>query len=226
MACHDAAMASDDAADELYGVPLSQFVAERKRLGLGKAKKPNLSAWAVNQLHRRAPDEMKALFAAGAKLRKGDFAATAEQRAVLGALRTRAAAILKEDGHAASETTLHRVHQTLQALSAHGTWAPDEPGQLTDDRDPPGFDALAGIPPSAIRAPAREAAAPPVDKKRERELEKLEAARDAARADADARAADVDQLRDALEQAETALAEARREAAEAEEALERARRRE
>jgi hypothetical protein len=226
---------ADDAADALYGAPLAEFIAERKRLGLAKAKKPALSAWVVNQLHRRAPEEMADLFAAGEQLRGGDFSASALQRAALHALRNLAAEILKEDGHSANEGTLLRVQKTLQALSALGTWEPDRPGQLVADRDPPGFDALAGLTPADIKpvlsrvegpAPPRGPAPPtPDDERRNAEIERLEAAAAAARADVEARAADVAQLRDALEQAETALSEARRDATDAETAVERARRR-
>ena len=223
-------------ADILYGAPLSQFTAERTRLAkeghkeLAKAKKPTMSAWVVNQLHRQAEDEMKALFAAGARLRKGDFAAGADQKKALAALKARAADILRSDGHAAAEGTLLRVQQTLQALSALG-WEPDEPGQLTTDRDPPGFDALADLEPGAVRPARREEPARPDPEERRRaaereaELKKLEKAATAARADADARAEEVANLKLALEQAETALAQARAEAHEAEREYEKAKRR-
>ena len=149
----------DDAAEVLYGAPLSQFVEERKRLAgerkaagdkagaaaIGKLPRPAMSAWVVNQLWRQAKGDMDALFAAGAKLRSGDFGATAAQREALGTLRKQAAEVLKSDGHAASEGTLLRVQTTLQALSAIGGWEPDEPGRLTADRDPPGFEVLGGV---------------------------------------------------------------------------------
>jgi colicin import membrane protein len=45
---------------------------------------------------------------------------------------------------------------TLQALSAIGSYAPDAPGRLVADRDPPGFEVLAG---AAVPA-AGHAAAP------------------------------------------------------------------
>jgi hypothetical protein len=152
-------LTTDDAAEALYGAPLKQFVEERKRLAadlkaagdraaaaaVAKLPRPGMSAWVVNQLWREARAEMDALFAAGAKLRGGDFGAGAAQRAALQALRKQAAEVLKRDGHAASEGTLLRVQTTLQALSAIGGFAPDAPGRLVEDRDPPGFEVLGGV---------------------------------------------------------------------------------
>lgn len=152
-------MNSDEAAEALYAAPLKQFVEERKRLAaelrtagdkagaaaVAKLPRPGMSAWVVNQLWRQAQGEMGALFAAGAKLRSGDFGAGAPQRAALQRLRAKAAEILKSDGHAASEGTLHRVQTTLQALSAIGGFEPDAPGRLVEDRDPPGFEVLGGV---------------------------------------------------------------------------------
>ena len=231
-----------DPADELYAAPLSAFTAERKRLAAARKaagdpegareitgrKKPTMSAWVVNQLYRRAREDIDALFAAGAKMRKGDLAATGAQRAALARLRGRAAGILEEDGHAASESTLARVQQTLHALSATGSFEPDRPGQLVADRDPPGFDVLAGATLTVAARPAA-APAPEVDRAAERahaqELKKLEKAAERAHATAEARVAEVARLRDQLAEAETAADEARRAAADADRALERGRRR-
>lgn len=152
-------MTVDDAADALYGAPLKQFVEERKRLAadlkaagdkaaaaaVAKLAKPGMSAWVVNQLWREARGEMQNLFDAGAKLKSGDFGAGAAQRASLLALRNKAVEVLKSDGHAPNDGTLLRVQKTLQALSAIGGFAPDEPGRLVEDRDPPGFEVLGGV---------------------------------------------------------------------------------
>ena len=152
-------MTPDDAAEALYGGPLKQFVEERKRIAadlkaagdkaaaaeVAKLAKPSVSAWVVNQLWREARGEMDTLFAAGAKLRGGDFGAGAAQRASLLALRNKAVEVLKSDGHTPSDGVLLRVQKTLQALSAIGGFAPDEPGRLAEDRDPPGFEVLGGV---------------------------------------------------------------------------------
>src|SRR5205085_6434228 len=62
-------------------------------------------------------------------------------RDALAKLRSRAAAMLSDAGHPATESTLRRVTQTLSAIAASATWEPDAPGTLSADRDPPGFDA-------------------------------------------------------------------------------------
>jgi hypothetical protein len=162
----------DEAADELYGVALSAFTAERKRLAdalkaagskasagvVAKLAKPSMSAWVVNRLWREDRKDMDALMDAGARVRDGDRDGMDDQRAALARLRSRAAKVLEGDGHAASPATIQRVSTTLQALSAIGTWDPDEPGRLVADRDPPGFDVMMG---AAIEAMAPRLAKPP-----------------------------------------------------------------
>jgi hypothetical protein len=149
----------EDAVDELFRAPHANFVAERKRLAaelkaagdktgattLGKLGRPPISAWSVNQLWRKAPAEFEVLFETAQRIRAGDLGATAAHRDALAALRSRAATILADAGNAANEATLRRVVTTLSALAARGGFAPDLPGALSDDRDPPGFEA-AGIP--------------------------------------------------------------------------------
>jgi hypothetical protein len=158
----------DEAAEALYGVPLSAFTAERKRLAdqlkaagskasaatVGKLAKPSMSAWAVNILWREDRKDMDALLEAGARVRDGDRGGMDDQRTALARLRTRAAKVLEGDSHAASPATIQRVATTLQALSALGTWEPDAPGRLVADRDPPGFDVMMG---AAIEALAPRA---------------------------------------------------------------------
>src|SRR5207249_1967222 len=136
-------------------------------------------------------------------------------RAALSRLRARAAEILKEDGHAASDSTLARVQQTLHALSAIGSFDPDPPGQLVTDRDPPGFDVLAGATltaPEPRRTEKEESAA---EKAHAAEIRKLEKAAERATLAAAEAAAEVARLREALAAAETAAEEARHAAAEA-----------
>ncbi len=152
-------MAYDDALQELYQVPLAQFVAERKRLAgelkasgdaagarqLLERKRPTLSAWAVDQLYWHARDAFDEMLATAEQLRRGHLKASGDHRDAIAKLRQRAAAILEDAGHAATEATLRRVTTTLAALSATGGFDPDLPGTLAADRDPPGFEAV-GIP--------------------------------------------------------------------------------
>jgi hypothetical protein len=151
-------VAYEEALQELYQAPLTQFVAERKRLAgdlkasgdaagakrLADRKRPTVSAWVVNQLYWHARDALDELLATAEQLRKGHLKASAAHREALAKLRKRAAAILEDAGHAATEATLRRVTTTLSALAASGGFDPDPPGTLAADRDPPGFEA-AGI---------------------------------------------------------------------------------
>jgi hypothetical protein len=177
----------DEAVAELFRGPHATFVAERKRLAaelkaagdkpgaatLGKLGRPPLSAWAVNQLWWQARADFDALLETAKKMRGGDLGATSSHREALNTLRARAAKMLTDAGNAANEATLRRVATTLSAIAAHGGFGPEAAGALTDDRDPPGFDALGAVPapvvalPSAPAAPREERAAP-VDESAER----------------------------------------------------------
>ena len=156
----------DEALATLYRAPLGDFVSERKRLAkdlkasgdsegarrLGQRSRPNISAWTVNQLYWQARPEFDAMVASAAPLRAGGLAGGAEHREALNVLRARASKILEQAGHAASDATLRRVMTTLSALAASGSFAPDAPGTLSADRDPPGFEAV-GIGDAETRAP-------------------------------------------------------------------------
>jgi hypothetical protein len=158
----------------LYQAAHGEFVAERKRLAaelkaagdrdgaktLAKLGRPPISAWAVNQLYWHAREAFDRLMATAAQLREGDLSASAAHREALAKLRQRAAAILTEAGHNASEGTLRRTTLTLSALAALGTFAPDPAGALSDDRDPPGFEA-AGFVATAERPAPMLSVAPP-----------------------------------------------------------------
>ena len=167
----------DPAAEELYGAPLSQFTAERKRLAdalradgdrslatrVAALARPTMAAWVVNQLWRRARGEINELMAAGQKMKRGEPGAWQEQRASLARLTAEASEVLRADKHAASPATLRRVTSTLQALSAVGSFAPDAAGRLVADRDPPGFEVLGdedGTPAAAVAAAATPASTP------------------------------------------------------------------
>ena len=149
-------MRYEDAVEALFRVPLEQFVTERKRLAgelktagdkdgaarLAKLARPPISAWVVDQLWWRARRAFDALFETAARVRRGDFGANAAHRDAIANLRAQAAQILSATHHGASEATLRRVTQTLTALAAAGGWAPDTPGALSADRDPPGFEVI------------------------------------------------------------------------------------
>ncbi len=162
----------DEAVAELFRGPHATFVAERKRLAgelkaagdkagaatFAKLGRPPISAWAVNQLWWQARAEFDAFLETARRMREGDLSATPAHRESIQALRTRAGALLTEAGNAANEATLRRVATTLSAIAAHGGFAPDLPGALSDDRDPPGFEA-AGIPATVVAPPLKPAPA-------------------------------------------------------------------
>jgi hypothetical protein len=163
----------EDALRTLYQATPDAFVAERKRLALelksggdkegagrlAKLPRPTASVWAVNQLWWQERTAFEELFESAQQVRAGDLKALPTHRQVLSKLRARAAAALTKAGHAATEPILRRVTTTLSALAAAGDFAPDQPGTLSADRDPLGFDestALALASPPA-RTPKSEA---------------------------------------------------------------------
>lgn len=200
-----------EGVERLYGLSLDEFVRERDALARELRKtgrrdeadevkalpKPSLPTWAVNQLARECPEEMRRLLAAAERLRsaqvagQGDFAtaARAEQDAVRVLVRA-AADVLREAGRPATDATLSRVGQTLHAAVADEDARADlERGTVRRELEPAGFGVFAGALPArpAKRAPDRARPAPePRERDRKREERKrLEA--DVKRARAEAR---------------------------------------
>jgi hypothetical protein len=218
-----------DEVDPLYELPLEEFTAARnelaKRLGdasIKQLKKPTVPAWAVNLLARRREVDVRRLLRAGEQLEQaqkdavggGDqkpFERAREaERDALRRLRSEAAAVLEAAGHPATDATLERVARTLRAGSATEQGrALLRDGRLSEELEPQGFGALAGVKPAGPRAKTEK----PPDRRRVR---KAREEADAARREADAAAADV---RDA----ERELDRLRRNAARAAEKAERLR---
>lgn len=189
-------MTLDDALDELYGAPLEDFVAERARLAkklggdeakeLAKARKPNVAAWALNQLARRERRDVDLLLDSGHRLRqaqagvlRGAEKATFEdaRRKETDALKrlTKAAErLLRDQRGAASAAVLQQINEGLRAAAvtedARELLAR---GRFTEPPKASGFDAFAGI---DVPARSRRAAAPPPKKKRSNADERREAA--------------------------------------------------
>ena len=218
----------DAAVEALYRGPLEVFVAERKRLAqelkvggdkegaarLAKLGRPSISAWAVNQLFWRERETFDRLLATAARLKKGEHAAGTEHRRTLSALRARATVRLEGAGHAAPESTLRRVTMTLSAIAASGSFEPDPPGALTGDRDPPGFEAIAGgFETGASSAPQAKRERQRAAEERRRleeeqarnraERERLESSLRAARTELSTQERDVERLRHELSVAES-----------------------
>jgi hypothetical protein len=216
------------AAEALYGAPVSAFVAERKRLAadakaagdkvaaaaIAKLAKPSVSAWVVNALLREGA--LGPLFAAAKRVREGELAASADQRAAMTQLRARAGQLLSSDDHAVTPAVIQRITTTLQAIAAIGTFAPDAPGRLIADRDPPGFEAMAGVTmapgPVLVSVPVQAPGAPmepPKPAQAQLDRTRLERAAAAARQVLADRHADLRRLRDELGQAESAASRLR-----------------
>jgi hypothetical protein len=223
-----------DEIDELFKLPLAEFIGTRNALAArlkksGQANdanlvktlaKPAVSAWTVNQLywhHRAAFDK---LLTAGQRLRgqvKDVRAALDARREALLHLSDLATSVLRDAGHNPSQDTIHRVTTTLEALSALS----DGPtlGRLTQDVDPPGFETLTSFSLSAgALKPAKEPSkvtalqAAREEETRQAKIAAAKASLQAAKkslADANAEAKRADkQLREADEQFRTAKTEA------------------
>jgi hypothetical protein len=165
---------SDSEIDALFRLPLNEFTAARNALAAklkkaGRADdsaqvkglpKPPVSAWAVNQLYWKHRDLFERLLAAGDRLRSaqasqlrgkgGELREPLEARRVaLSELSQDAGALLREAGHTPSPDLMRRITTTLEALATYGSQqATPAAGRLTDDIDPPGFEALASLVPS------------------------------------------------------------------------------
>ena len=130
--------------DELYGLPLDRFVAERGALAkalraqkrrdeaatVAALRKPSVAAWAVNQLVRSQGAGVQELFDAGDALRdaqtqllagSGDGralrAAGERERAAVDELVAAARGLLSSDGHELSGVVVERVDETLHAAA-------------------------------------------------------------------------------------------------------------
>ena len=82
------------------------------------------------------------------------------RREAVTALSKIAEGLLLGGDYGATRDMLRRVTTTLEALSSYGS-LPNAPsaGRLTDDVEPPGFEAMVGIPSGGKKTPAREPAA-------------------------------------------------------------------
>ena len=231
------------AADELFRLPLSDFTAARNALAARLKKeghaeqsqevkqlsKPPVSAWAANQLYWKHRKSFDRLMSAGEEFRKAQAAQLAgksadmrasldARREALGELTKLAAAILRESGHPASPDVMRRIMTTLEALATYGDHSGAPPaGRLTDDVDPPGFEALAALVPDATHhgsSAAKGHAAPRVipftKPKPQRAARKSADDREDARRVEQERREKQAEARKALREAERALADARR----------------
>ncbi|HET7705404.1 MAG TPA: hypothetical protein VFM36_04915, partial [Thermoanaerobaculia bacterium] len=219
----------DKEIDALFRLPLAEFTSarnalaarfkkEKRPIDAERAKaipKPPAPAWAVNQLYWENPKAIDKLVAIARRVRQAQTgkiknvdvrALLDEKKQMTVELMERAAAILREAGHATSPDVMRRVSATLESLAVWGdTEGAPAAGRLTADLEAPGFDALA-----AVMGGAKIDAA---------NVLPFRAARKPVEDPAAARA----RAREAVLAAEKVLREARREAAAAEAALTKAR---
>ncbi|MGH9871883.1 MAG: hypothetical protein ACRD9S_05375 [Pyrinomonadaceae bacterium] len=173
----------DDDIDALFRLSLAEFTSARNTLAARLKQsghndeaervrllaKPSISAWTVNQLywmHREAFDQ---LIATGKRFRPGQASRLAgkvadmrdsldARRGALSHLSDLATALLGDAAHNPTPDTMRRVTTTLEALSTYAL-LPDgpTPGRLTQDLDPPSFEALSSLMSGAGRIePTRE----------------------------------------------------------------------
>jgi hypothetical protein len=174
----------DRAADELYGLPLAEFTPRRDELArdlrkTGKRdqadavkalRKPTAAAWALNQLARRRPKDVKQLLAAGRKLRKAQEAllkrrdrdalqaASAAEREIVDELARDATAVAAEAGTASTAALDERIRNTLHAAALDEEAAAElSSGRLVREREAAGmFGTAAGPAPAPTPAPAKQ----------------------------------------------------------------------
>ena len=188
----------DAALERLYAGPYESFTQARDDLAkqaraagnaelaaqLKKERRPPVTVWAVNQLARRRPDDVKELLRSGEELRqaqacavRGEGAgelrdATAEQRQLVSGLVKETLAFVREAGSNGSADQQDRIEGTLLAC-ANGPPALGEQltaGRLEKDLPRPLFgetaalEAFASAPP---QAPARGAPAHDKEEKKD-----------------------------------------------------------
>jgi len=185
--------------DNLYAAPPTDFTRARNDLaqrlkqagqveaaaGVKQLRKPTVPLWAVNQLARRHPDDVRALLDAGERLRVAQQAAlrgesqelrtaTAEEREILHGLTQRGAELLREAGHSADTK---RIADTLRAAAVDESGRELlQRGRLSEELEASGFGGFAGMEiPSRSKPEEKPAKAPSpaVQRRREEQLRKL-----------------------------------------------------
>jgi hypothetical protein len=174
----------EEELDRLYALPLNEFTAARDELAkrlraegerdladdVKALRKPSVAVWIVNQLAREREMDIKRLLKAGEALGKAQASAKgfAEARSDEQHALERLASAAREAG--AGPQAADRAIQTLRAASLT-----DEGrdllkrGRLTEELEPPGFEALAGLP-----APKRPKAKPKPPPRKNPELKKAQ----------------------------------------------------
>jgi hypothetical protein len=208
--------------------------------------KPSVPVWTANQLARREPGEVRALLRTAEELRKAQQGALAgkgadklrdrlaEERRAVRALARLGRDILASEGRSVSDAIVERIAKTLDSAALdEGSRFLLRAGRLTEELEPSGFDALAGMAAGTpARATAKKGTASPKRERvaearralqaarrdareearraaaAEREAGRAEAAAGAARHDADAARARAEAAARAVDEAEAAVRDA------------------
>ncbi len=228
---------SNDDVDGLFRLPVAEFTAARNTLAAELKKsgnreeaaavkalgKPSVSAWAVNQLYWDHQEAFDKLIASGEKFHKAQSsrsgAKVADMRAALDARRESltqlssiAASVLKDAGHNPSPDTIHRITTTLEGISAYASRDDGpQPGRLTHDVDPPGFESVGSFVPTKPGAVGRRQTAGGEKQKAEGNKQKAgstQRAEDGKRKVEDASEKKIAAAKASLQEAKKSLAEA------------------
>jgi hypothetical protein len=204
--------------DDLYSLPLDQFIGARDRLAgrlsvegkadeaaaVAKLRKPSVGAWALNRASRRHPEKVEQLLASHELIRSARSpealreASRTRQRAVSD-LEGQAVAELAEAGRPASGPMRDRIANTLLAVATDPDAEQDlAAGRLVRELEPSGegWGAIAGWDPSPSPKPAAQTTT----------------AADRARIQADKLRLEATRAEQRVEMAERALIEARQRA--------------
>lgn len=152
----------DEAADELYGLPPSEFVARRTELAkqaradgdraLAKSvaalRRPTVVAWILNLWSRRHPDEVEAFATLAADLADAQRRAAVDRmrtlsesrQALISAALTTLTALADDNGARLSDAALREAAQTLRAAVADESVSADlRRGRLVTSAEYSGF---------------------------------------------------------------------------------------
>lgn len=182
---------ADDKIDELYQLPLDEFTPARNALAkesgngaVKKLEKPNVAAWAVNQLYWRErklyDDVIKTagqvrtahkLMLAGksADVRAAEVFSKEAMRKAKDAIRR----MLEAAGNKGADAVMMPIAETLDALPST-----DPPGRLTKPLRRTGFEALQGVTVAArpkVDSSKPEPRKTPAEKETEKDRRKREA---------------------------------------------------
>ena len=220
----------EEELDRLYALPLEEFTKARNDLArrltqagradaageVKKLVKPSVPVWTANQLARREPGELRALLRSAEELRKAQERALGgkgvsdlqerlvEQRRAVRALARLGRDILADEGRPASDAIVERIAKTLDAAALDdGARFQLRAGRLTEELEPPGFEALAGLTPA--RSPRRTGAPKPKSDDAAEARRRLQAAKRELRT----RTREAVEAERKAERAETTAAEAR-----------------